>query len=74
MTPSYGITTRCCAGLTTRQAALAARAGSALGVDVPAAATGAVERLRAEFEAHLHDDGVWFDSRAWLITARRRAG
>ena len=33
-----------------------------------------VDRLREEFDAHLRDDGVWFDSRAWLITARRRAG
>ena len=40
----------------------------------PAAATRAVERLRGALDAHLSDDGVWFDSRAWLITAHRRAG
>lgn len=38
----------------------------------PAAATHAVERLREVLAAHLSDDGVWFDSRAWIVTARRR--
>ncbi|MDG4824580.1 methyltransferase domain-containing protein [Asanoa sp. WMMD1127] len=37
----------------------------------PAAAARAVDRLRAMLSAHLTDDGVWFDSRAWLVTARR---
>ena len=37
----------------------------------PAAAARAEERLRAMLVAHLGDDGVWFDSRAWLVTARR---
>ena len=37
----------------------------------PAAATRAVDRLREALAAHLSDDGVWFDSRAWIITARR---
>ncbi|MFE9443550.1 class I SAM-dependent methyltransferase [Streptomyces sp. NPDC006602] len=37
----------------------------------PAAATRAVERLRVTLAAHLSDDGVRFDSRAWLITAHR---
>jgi SAM-dependent methyltransferase len=37
----------------------------------PAAAAGAVGRLREALSAHLSDDGVWFDSRAWIITARR---
>jgi SAM-dependent methyltransferase len=36
----------------------------------PPAATRAVERLRAALTAHLRDDGVWFNSRAWVITAR----
>jgi ubiquinone/menaquinone biosynthesis C-methylase UbiE len=36
----------------------------------PAAATRAVERLREVLTAHLSDDGVWFNSRAWIITAR----
>ncbi|MFI5893101.1 class I SAM-dependent methyltransferase [Actinoplanes sp. NPDC051513] len=27
--------------------------------------------LREKLAAHLTDDGVWFDSRAWLVTARR---
>ena len=37
----------------------------------PAAATRAVERLRVALAAHLSDDGVWFNSRAWIITAHR---
>ncbi len=38
----------------------------------PAAATHAKEELRRVLAEHLHDDGVWFDARAWLVTARRR--
>lgn len=38
----------------------------------PAAATRANERLRRMLAAHLRDDGVWFDSRAWIVTAHRR--
>jgi SAM-dependent methyltransferase len=38
----------------------------------PAAATGAVERLGEALAAHLSDDGVWFDSRAWIVTGRPR--
>jgi SAM-dependent methyltransferase len=34
-----------------------------------AAAERALARLRATFEAHDTGDGVWFDSRAWLVTA-----
>ena len=37
----------------------------------PAAATKAVDRLREELAAHLRDDGVWFNSRAWVVSARR---
>jgi SAM-dependent methyltransferase len=37
----------------------------------PAAAARAVERLREALAAHLGDDGVWFNSRAWIVTARR---
>jgi SAM-dependent methyltransferase len=37
----------------------------------PAAAARAAGRLRETLAAHLSDDGVWFDSRAWIITARR---
>jgi SAM-dependent methyltransferase len=37
----------------------------------PAAAERAVQRLREALAAHLRDDGVWFDSRAWTVTARR---
>jgi ubiquinone/menaquinone biosynthesis C-methylase UbiE len=37
----------------------------------PAAAACAVERLREALAAHLSDDGVWFNSRAWIVTARR---
>ena len=38
----------------------------------PAAADRAVGRLRKTVSAHLSDDGVWFNSRAWIITAQRR--
>lgn len=31
----------------------------------------ALDRLRAVLAAHNTPDGVWFDSRAWLVTARR---
>ncbi|MCW2916281.1 MAG: class SAM-dependent methyltransferase [Actinomycetia bacterium] len=37
----------------------------------PAAATRAIERLRVALAEHLSDDGVWFNSRAWIITAHR---
>ncbi|WP_283133830.1 class I SAM-dependent methyltransferase [Rhizohabitans arisaemae] len=40
-------------------------------LDPPAAAS-ALGRLRESLSAHLTDDGVWFDSRAWIVTARRR--
>ena len=36
----------------------------------PAAATRALGRLREAFAAHAGDDGVWFASRAWIVTAR----
>jgi SAM-dependent methyltransferase len=36
----------------------------------PAAAEHAVRQLRAALATHLSDDGVWLNSRAWLITAR----
>ncbi|MFI6027254.1 class I SAM-dependent methyltransferase [Amycolatopsis magusensis] len=31
------------------------------------------DRLRSTMAAHLRAGGVWFDSRAWLVTARRTA-
>nr|BFE72814.1 hypothetical protein GCM10020092_061150 [Actinoplanes digitatis] len=37
----------------------------------PAAAAHAEERLRRTLAANLSADGVRFDSRAWLVTARR---
>lgn len=37
----------------------------------PAAAAGVLERLRQMLAAHLRTDGVWFNARAWLVTARR---
>jgi SAM-dependent methyltransferase len=37
----------------------------------PAAAARAVGRLREALAAHMRDDGVWFNSRAWIVTARR---
>jgi SAM-dependent methyltransferase len=38
----------------------------------PTAAEHALGRLRAALAAHLSDDGVSFNSRAWVVTARRR--
>ena len=38
----------------------------------PAAAERAVRRLREALAAHTSDDGVWFNSRAWIVTAHRR--
>lgn len=38
----------------------------------PAAATRADELLRQALAAHLSGDGVWFNSRAWIITAQIR--
>ena len=37
----------------------------------PTAAERALGRLRGALAAHLSSDGVWFDSRAWIVTARR---
>jgi SAM-dependent methyltransferase len=37
----------------------------------PAAAARALGRLREALAAHASDDGVWFNSRAWIVTARR---
>ena len=37
----------------------------------PTARTGTVDRLRETLAAHMTDKGVWFDSRAWIVTARR---
>lgn len=39
----------------------------------PPAAERTLDRLRATMTEHLGADGVWFDSGAWLVTARRRA-
>ncbi len=36
-----------------------------------AAAERAFERLREVLAAHASERGVWFDSRAWIIEARR---
>ena len=40
----------------------------------PDAADRAVARLRTTLAAHLAEDGVWFQSRAWVVTARRATG
>jgi SAM-dependent methyltransferase len=40
----------------------------------PDAAARADEHLRQALAAHLGDDGVWFDARAWIVTAGRRPG
>ncbi|MBB2921675.1 class I SAM-dependent methyltransferase [Cellulomonas cellasea] len=50
-------------GFTCTEAALAGLA--------PDAAERALDRVRSVLAAHLRDDGVWFDGRAWLVTARR---
>ena len=34
--------------------------------------TDAVDRLRELMAEHRTGDGVWFDSRAWIVTARLR--
>lgn len=38
----------------------------------PASREGAVDRLRRVLAAHETKQGVWFDSRSWIVTARRR--
>jgi hypothetical protein len=38
----------------------------------PAGAERALERLRETLAAHAGGDGIWFDSCAWIVTARRR--
>ena len=37
----------------------------------PTAAERALGRLREALAAHRRDDGVWFNSRAWIVAARR---
>ena len=37
----------------------------------PDGAEAAMGRLRTTVAEHLRDDGVWFGSRAWIVTARR---
>jgi SAM-dependent methyltransferase len=38
----------------------------------PASAGQSLGRLREALAAHASEDGVWFDSRAWIVKARRR--
>ncbi|GAB3508799.1 class I SAM-dependent methyltransferase [Amycolatopsis cihanbeyliensis] len=38
----------------------------------PVAAERTVRQLRETLAAHASDDGVWFNSRAWIVSARRR--
>jgi len=38
----------------------------------PASTERALGRLRRTLEEHFNGQGVWFDSRAWLVTANRR--
>ncbi|MFD3440605.1 class I SAM-dependent methyltransferase [Streptomyces sp. NPDC058685] len=48
-------------------------AAKELVTDLDAASTErALDRLRATLDAHDTGDGIWFDSRAWLVIARRR--
>ena len=44
----------------------------ALARHAPADAAGALRRLRDTLEDHRTAEGVMFDSRAWIITARAR--
>jgi hypothetical protein len=37
----------------------------------PASREHALHRLVRTLEAHTRTDGIWFDSRAWIVTARR---
>lgn len=39
----------------------------------PAAGTRAVERLRDVLAAHTSSEGIWFNSRAWIVTALRQS-
>ncbi|MGH3191009.1 MAG: hypothetical protein ACRDPY_35840 [Streptosporangiaceae bacterium] len=43
----------------------------ALGRLDPAAEARAIGRLREMLAAHWDSTGIWFDSRAWLVTVRR---
>lgn len=45
--------------------------GALLGRLDPPAAEAALGRLRQELTAHRRDDGVWFDARSWIVSARR---
>ena len=38
----------------------------------PASAERALERLREALAGHVSGEGVWLDSRAWIVAARRR--
>ena len=59
--------------LTARAAELQLRMAKELVTDLDAAsAERALDRLCATLDAHDTGDGVWFDSRAWLVIARRR--
>ncbi|MEV4510971.1 class I SAM-dependent methyltransferase [Dactylosporangium sp. NPDC049525] len=46
--------------------------GDILGRLDPAAAERALARLRDVLAARVSGEGVWFDARAWMVTARRR--
>jgi hypothetical protein len=38
----------------------------------PASAARTLERLRDALAGHVSGEGVWLDSRAWVVAARRR--
>ena len=38
----------------------------------PASTERVLDRLRRTLAEHLSEQGVWFDSRAWIVTANRR--
>jgi SAM-dependent methyltransferase len=48
-----------------------ANVSEALRLSGPRVATTLLARLRAALESHASERGVWLDSRAWIVTARR---
>ena len=79
MTPNCGCTMRFCAGhgassptiMSWTSDAGAGRRPEVLNRLDSAAAARALGRRREMLAAHMSGNGVWFDSRAWIVTARR---
>lgn len=45
--------------------------GEALDLMDPTSASAALDRIRQTIASHQSNDGVWLDSRSWIVTARR---